>query len=156
MQGSLRHIIRSNFVDRDYGEFWSDEMDTEASPPILCTWANGGLPVETKIVFHVAEEESSIGSPKKIATRSVTSYLRRKQKSVVSKKIFKEFKPRAKGLNESENSHPRLKKAREKEKEIEVVNPAFPHLDLEGQIEKMRVKVEKEAKRRKIELDVRK
>ena len=55
--GSMRHILRGTFVARDFGEIWNDEMDTEAEPPTVWAWANGGIPVETKVVCKVPDED---------------------------------------------------------------------------------------------------
>lgn len=149
--GSVRHVLRGTFVARDFGELWNDEMDEEPTPSTVCQWANGAIPTETRVVFKVEEDEKDDEFLRKTATKSVTSYLRKKMKSSGSaKKAFKDFKPKAKHLDDVDQ-HPRLKEAREKEKEIKVINQAFPHLDMEGHIGKLRIKVEKDAKKRKIE-----
>ncbi|CAI2362328.1 unnamed protein product [Moneuplotes crassus] len=154
INGSLRHLLRSNFFARDNGEEWYDNEDQEAQPPTVCKWANGEIPVETKVVFKV-EEEPETESLKKTATRSITSYLRKKFKSSSSvKKSFKEFKPKAKAIKKSDQMNPKLQEARDKEKEIQVINPSFPHLDMDGEIERLRKKVEKDSKRKKLELEL--
>ena len=137
--GSIRHVVRGTFVARDFGEIWNDEIDTEPTPPIVCAWANGGIPVETKVVFNHMVEDEKPDSIKKTVTKTITSYIRKKMKSgSILRRPFKEFKPKPKALEESDFLHPRLKEARSREKDLD--NKIFPHLDLESQIEKLRKK----------------
>lgn len=152
--GSVKHVIHSHFPERDYGEHWSDEMDEEAEAPIICKWANGSLPIETKVVFNYEEEDNN-DSLRKTVTKSVTSYLRKKGKALSHKKLFKEFAPKPEPVKDPEKVHPKIIKAREKEKSIEVINPAFPHLDMEENIDRLRRKVDIEDKRRRIEEEIR-
>ncbi|CAI2362597.1 unnamed protein product [Moneuplotes crassus] len=153
---SLRHVLRSNFIARDHGEHWHDDEDQEATQPVVCRWANGEIPVDTRIVIKVPEEPESLNLIK-TATKSMSSYIKKKMKLLSSKqKSFKEFKPKIEHIDETDSMIPQLRKAREKEKELGVINPAFPHLNMEGQIDRLRKKVEKDAKRKKIESDIKK
>lgn len=151
---SVKHVVHSHCAERDYGEHWSDEMDEEAVAPIICKWANGCLPIESKIVFSY-EEDDKEDLLRKTVTKSVTSYLRKKGKVLSVKKLFKEFVPKPEPVKDPEKVHPKIIKEREKEKSIEVINPAFPHLGMEENIDRLRRRVEVEDKRRRIEEELR-
>jgi hypothetical protein len=152
---SVMHVMNFQIAERDYGEHWSDEMDEEAAPPIICTWANGKLPVDNKIVFGYDDTDKDYQSTKN-APKSTTSYLRKKGKFVSGTKLFRDFNPRPEPVKDPEKLHPKIVKQRETEKHIEVINPAFPHLDMEENIDRLRRKVEIDDKRHRIEEEIRK
>jgi hypothetical protein len=163
--GSVRQVVHSFFRERDNGENfnsikenWNENLEEEPEHPIICAWANGNIGVEKTVVFGFGEDESE-GSIKKTATRSVTSYLRRTKVLSTTKKSFKEFKPKAKPLEDPNKLHPRILKEREieqvKHQEENRMSP-FPVYDLDTQIERLRKKVEIDSKRKKLEDDLKK
>lgn len=106
------------------------------------------------MVFNYESSGDEESAKKTAGPKSTTSYYKRRKGVASTTKSFKEFKPKAKPLEDPEKLHPRLAKARQEEKEqIEQENKKldFPKPDMETQIEKLRRRVEKETKRRQIE-----